>query len=409
MTSAIAEPISHPAPTLRLLQRRNPFFLASAACMLLGCLALSGADCPVDERASRSWSLFLTLQTYELLLVGLALGLCRLRRRSGESRMLLGLAAVFALDPCMLLPRLATLDPMQGLIGGIALLGLTTLKLGLVSKVLRLQLPAGLVLRLIAGLTVLQLTPGVATLIADGPVQPTLFVVAWLHLGALVVTLLGRSREVAPDKSLLGLSERTVSILGLVPAVGVGVQLLSLHWVYSSGPLVAQLAPAFAGLALAIVELRRSSGACGSLETLAATPVLGIGWATAAVVGPLSASDVSVEVLGFALTPTRLAIFAAGLVYLRLRQLRGQWLETLLGAACIGLSAGSPTPVVAVADYAGEALVKLGELRPSGARGWGLTGICASFVLLFVGAATSFSAPAEEEEIELIGHAGARS
>ena len=78
---------------IRFIADHNPFFLLSAVCMLGGCLALTNSLSWSPIRLQRLVALVITLNVYELILIGLALFLIVKRRLARDGTILLMLEA----------------------------------------------------------------------------------------------------------------------------------------------------------------------------------------------------------------------------------------------------------------------------------------------------------------------------
>src|SRR2546423_9092500 len=83
---------------LRYLIDRNPFYLLSAVCMLTGCLLLTNSLSWSPIRVQRLLTLIVTLNVYELLLIGLALFLIVKRGLRRDGTLLLVVQAFFLVD-----------------------------------------------------------------------------------------------------------------------------------------------------------------------------------------------------------------------------------------------------------------------------------------------------------------------
>jgi len=368
----------------------NPFYLLSAVCMLFGCYALQHA---MNVQAGELWKLvglLVTINIYELLLVGLGYLLyvrCRLVRDAG---CVLMIELLFLVDAAFLNGETVTTDLWVGGAINVLLLLLGVFKVWVLLRAIRAP-EAGRILAFVAlELAVLYVMPGFFRRIGpEGTVSGTALYGVWWVVGALPFlrdAIMALSRRNAPPRP-----EETrfvtvfVGAFTVVPYLSLLAHLWIMHWLYEAPFYCANLTPILLALTLASRRLRPS-------RLLPAHDI-----AFVRVVLPLAAVLFSAgnpvelwqHVGTHVITPSELALAATFLtgVYCFLPRYR---LLTLAVGAVGGLLAIYREALLLL----GQGLIQTGSrvgnwvqsLIPQSAETWGLIAVGAGFVLLALGA-----------------------
>src|SRR5690606_28481768 len=136
-----------PTPTgrpgiVRFIIDHNPFYLLSAVSMLAGCLMLTNSTSwsPSDVSLTRLLVLIVTLNVYEILLVGLGLYLIVRRGIVRDGMILLLLEVLFLVDVAFLNGEVCTLSQAAGMIVNGLLMAVGAAKVYVIFRVLGLPL-----------------------------------------------------------------------------------------------------------------------------------------------------------------------------------------------------------------------------------------------------------------------------
>jgi hypothetical protein len=156
---------------LARLQRHNPFYFLSAACMLAGCLAITNSLSWVSIPMPRLLVLIVTLNLYEAAVIALAAYLIRVRNLVRDGVMLLILEGFFLIDVTFLNAELATAHTIVGLVVNIALFLAAVVKLYFVTGLITLDFRNGKALAIVAQVTALFALPIVLRALNSG--EPT--------------------------------------------------------------------------------------------------------------------------------------------------------------------------------------------------------------------------------------------
>jgi hypothetical protein len=232
----------------------NPFYLLSAASMLLGCLLLTNSLSWSPIRLQRLLILITTVNLYEILLVGLALFLLS-RRIIRDGLMLLIVEAFFLIDVTFLNSEIFAADFMTGFWMNLLIFWIAIIKLVVIFQVMRWPLNHAAFPIIGLQLLVLFGFAGFFKKISDlngGHVHILDLYAAWWVIGILIVpvcTLIGRIRGVTSrieqHRGLL------ITLLAL-PIVSMIAHLGTSHWVYKVNFTPSHLAPVLLGLAAGI-------------------------------------------------------------------------------------------------------------------------------------------------------------
>lgn len=376
---------------LRFLVEHNPFYLLSALCMVGGCLLLGQALHLKPQAAfGRLLILLATLQVYEAALIGLGLYLILRRGLMGDGRMLLLIEAAFLVDATMVTSESLLADPIGGALVGLAAFVLALTKAWIVARALGIPLAvrraALFALEMAALMEVPLLLAGMSWM---GPVSPLALYGAWWCLGLLLVLrpLLARPAGGPPPRGPVRLQVEPAlgRALAVLPLASLAAHVLLAHWVYRVPVSFCDLSPVLLGLAVALA--RAGSGRRRTLHL--ALPAYAI------ALSMTFPADLRFDLAGgtgVALSPFRLALAAAGLVYVQ-----GLWLHrgtsfAWAAALCGATAWAGPTASAAVAALAraiGGALAILSRWVPRTAQQWGVSAVAAAFLFLGLGGAVS--------------------
>ena len=377
------------SPVLRLLAQYNPFYLLSAGCMLLGCFmlndALNWSPLPQDNLLI----LILTLNVYEAALITLGLVLVK-RGLVRDGVFLFVLEALFLADVGFLNSELFTTDVRLGLVVNGILLWLGAVKLGIVFAGLGLRLRSGTFAFAVVQLAVLTAVPGLFADVASrsrvGELPAFTIYGAWWAVGLVPVlyAVLVRTDYLTPVQL------RVVRALLVLPFVSLGAHLCVANWVYGVTFHAANLAPLLLGMTVLAGRYDPHVTTLDArMRIQLAVPLLAI---ACAMIGSAPELTIFPDALG--LTPLRLTLLAASLVFLD-----GWWMHRhplFLAAAAVSFAAGSLGPAIrslagSASDFGSFLSESLYRLMPTTPAQWGLVSVVAAFVLLGIGAVISLA------------------
>ena len=375
-------------PILRLFTQHNPFYFLSACCMLLGCFVLNDALDWSPMPQDNLLILILTLNVYEGALITLGLFLVS-RGLVRDGVFLLVLESLFLADVGFLNSELFTSDVRLGLIVNAILFWLGAVKIGIVFAGLGLRLRSGLFVFAVVQLGVLFAVPGLFADVASrryGDLPPFTIYGAWWAVGLVPVlyAVLVRTDGLGP------VHLRVVRALLVLPLVSLGAHLCVANWVYGVTFELANVAPLLLGLTVLAGRYDPSVATLASRMRLQLTvPLAAI---VAAMIG--YSEELLVDPHGLALSPLRLTLAAAALVYLD-----GWWMHRhpyFLWCAALSFGAALVGPTVrsvasSASDFGSFLSEYLHGLAPKTPAQWGVVSVAASFVLLAIGAVFSLA------------------
>jgi hypothetical protein len=379
---------------LRSIIRHNPFYLLSAACMLGGCLALTN---------SLSWSpinlrkliiLMATLNIYELLLVGLAVFLIRMKIVRGDAIKLLLLESLFIVDVAFLNSEVFAQHFSVGLIVNLIVSVLVFVKLAVIFRALRIPLASEPFVLILFELTLLLATPGVFKFVSDrsnGKLPELAVYAAWWGIAAIPVlyVMLMHWRAVKLSEWAPALVSNRVVIGALIalPLVSLIAHVSTANWVYKARWFPSNVAPLMLGLAIALGTYdRHVINLTFRIRAQILLPIIAI------ILSLGSPPQLDFTIFGIYLTPLRLVFATATLVYVQ-----GYWFHRhayFAWAACIcivlgGLGATRTMIMNNLSLLAHQSKETSSKLIPDNQTQWGVLAVTASFVLLVLGALVS--------------------
>ena len=351
--------------------KSNPFYALSASAMLLGCWLLSEALHLQAGQLRGLQILMLVLQLYEGLLVALGAFLVRSGRASRDGIVVLAIESVFLMDATLLTVECVATDATVGTVAAITNAALALAKLAWVRRAAPdlLSRRAAIVLGAHAGFVVA--LPVVAVqLTAARLLSPAVLYGMWWTTAILPVAqrLLrdatrGRYRESGWTHAAWTWTPCAMSVL----------HLWTVGYVHTLEFRAAFLSPLLLGLVLS-TDRRQ-------LWERLLLP------AFATLVSTGSSVELQIHAVGidFTLSPLRVTVFAAGLLWAYLA-----WRDHDRLLAALTMSGAAVGLVSPYAPQLARALIRhLSEALPRDAFGWGALAVAASFVLLAAGARRS--------------------
>jgi hypothetical protein len=367
----------------RSIVDHNPFFLLSALCMLAGSLAVTNSLSWSPVRLERVLLLAVTINVYELLLVGLGVTLLRrpLARRDGS--ILLIVEAFFLVDVAFLNAELFAINPQVGLIANVLLFTLAVAKIAFIARAIGVEMADPRLLLAVLQIFAIYAMPGVLKFYAtaNGGTLPALaMLIVWWSIFAIGVGAHSLLTHV-PNRLAPGAVGRWfVPLLTILGGVSLLAHAGTSQWIYDLRYWGADLAPMLA-LAAFILCSRKATRTPGVLCAIAAT------FASASY-GP----HLRMSLLGNPLTPVHItcAVVYAVLAWTLARRA----FPALIGAGAAVILATLFGPPIAtmrqgLAWIVGRADQAIEIVRPKTLAHWGVVSITMSFALLALGAMLS--------------------
>lgn len=367
------------------LHRNNPFYLLSAVCMLVGCLAQSRALGITGFDWKPLAGLIGVLQLYELLVIALAAYLVKRVGAVRDGTMLLLLEVLFLVDATYLNAEMAASHPKVAPVLTSLLFALAVTKILLVRRLLGLRSARGLVASIMQVGVLLYLPVFYAVTVdrgipALGLGRGELSLVAlvfWWLLGAVMI--LGRwalDGDTDPPHPV-------ARALSTVPLIAMVAHLAVLHGMMYQLPLHASyLTPLVIGLGVRWYPFFTDAA---SRAVAWASPLVGL------VLSIGAPSQLVFDYGPLTITPFRIALIAVAMVYWLQRDYTGErafaWASLLsLGG---GVSGSSPTAIFS--NWSG--------VVPETAAELGTFGILAAFAFLALGLAFSLWRPSPPSDV----------
>lgn len=353
----------------------NPFYPASAVCMMIGCFVLSRS---IDVHAGGVWKLTTligVLNVYEVLLIAIGLWLIRRCDLIFDGRLLLVVESFFMLDAAGLNAELFGADALLGGIVNAALLALAAVKLAIVARLLNLRVPIGHVVMTGLGLVTLFALPGLWALEPANVLNhATIYAGAW-WIGVLMMLHGLVRRQTSPMPALHEFLTRMFSGALYVWLI---VHLLTQAWVYHVPIDGYLLSPLVLGAGLSMRRL-----------------MIGLGWRTELVLPVIAIwlamdqpRNLMGDVGGVAMSPLRLTLWAAAGAYaLGAVRWRSRVFATAAITALMGVGMGPD--VEAMRHRIREFVGWVHDHLPRTATAWGVISVAGAFVLLGLGTLTS--------------------
>jgi hypothetical protein len=373
---------------LQLIVDRNPFYLLSALCMLVGCILLTNSTSYSPIARGRLLVLLGTLNVYEFLLIGLAVWLIARRDLVRDGAILLGIEAFFLVDITWLNHELFTIDLKLGAIVATLLMIAATVKLAAIFVGLRIHDGALAFVLIATQLAILFAMPGVFRHISaprHGALPALSLYGGWWIVGALPVlmTLMLRGWPWIRFR-------RVVRLFVIFAFASIVLHLALENWVYKVRWYDANLAPLTLGLALAfglqdkhIVSLAMRMRLQLLLPMLAVA--LSVGFPSALMFRLFGSS-------GAWMSPLRLAFLGAVIVYVHgLFTYRHAYFAIATAGSFAAAGLGVSAPAIWQSLSSGWWItVDVGRrLVPRTSTHWGIVSLVGAFVMLALGAITS--------------------
>jgi len=368
------------------LQRNNPFYLISAACMLGGCLAVTNSLSWLSIPIGRLLTLIVTLNCYEAMLILLALHLFRRRTAHRDAVMLLVLEGFFLVDTTFLNMEIATARLGLGLAVNVILFAAAIVKMGVIGKALGWKMgdPRGAIT--IVQVAVLFALPIVFRWIDHSSLNARQFYIAWWCVGLLIPLAELMLRWLPVDGAAAG--GRMAAFYAVLPWLAIAAHLGVLHYVYQVRYFGADAAPILLGLAIVM-------GRVSATRLLPRQDLLVVRLMLPAAAIFVSLNNPFVlcgSMWHVALTPTRLAAVAAYLTYVYCFFAPYATTFLIAGATAVALMLWGPSVQQSThaASWTYNRFADFGRrLIPTTAMQWGIIAITAAFGFLGLGARLS--------------------
>ncbi len=398
-TFAPASPRPNPAPEgfLNFILDHNPLYLLSALSMLLGYyLLVQGVGARAGE-IGKMVGLLVTVNIYELLLIGLGLFLFLRRGLRRDARLLLILQSLFLADATFMISETVSIGPRAGAVVDLVLLILALAKMTLVFRVLRLELSFRSFTLIVLQLAILFTLPIYLRHISIDGTLPGLPFYGFWWLALLLPLMQDLLSRFFPATPLARAAERAPEIRRvyfIVPFISLLAHLGMLHWVFRADFFAANLVPVLLGLAVALLAVKPSP-----LVPLPQIRFLQVAFCLVAILLSLgNPRELAIHIpgLGHQIMPLIVTLLATPLIFTYIFALRALPIvaATLALVALVylcGPSAAAVTDFVTrlwkhIADFC-DALI------PRTSTAWGILAILSSFVLLALGALISLFRP----------------
>ena len=382
----------------RALLDNNPFYVLSAMCMLFGVFAINDSLDWSPIALGQLLTMILTLNVYEALLIGLAvLLLTRDVRR--DATLLLLIEAFFLADVGFLNMEIFTLDLGVALVVNALLLAAAVVKVALIFRAANVPLLDGRFTFVAVSLAVLYGMSGLFAVVSrphDTRLDPLVAYSGWWIAGGLMVlfAVLVRSFEIFRRRingRPAGMDAVVSRMLLALPVLSLIAHLSLSHWVYKSLFHPADLSPLLLGAAVAIGHCgdRHVASLAWRMRMQLVLPFVAV--AFAAIKFP---EALVFDVGSYSISPLRITLWAATIVYLDALWLHRHVLFACAAAGCFAMSfMGHSVKRINdnSLDVATRSAGALERLVPDTLAEWGMISIAAAFVLLGIGALISLT------------------
>lgn len=383
------------SPLVRLFVDYNPFYVLSAMCMLFGIFAINDSLNWSPIPLKNLVTMIVTLNVYEIALIGLAIFLLRLDVRR-DAMLLMLIEAFFLADVGFLNMEVFTVNYAAGLIVNALLMVAAAIKLAFLFRAARIPLLDGKFVQVLLELACLFAIPGIFAIVAqpNDALPPIAIFAAWWLAGflpvAFVITV--RSFDIF-KKPIVGQAD-TDRIIGrallVLPVLSLLAHLCLANWVYKVTFQPSNVSPLVLGAAVAAARFdRHVLSLAWRMRAALALPLVAIGLASIRF-----PQTMVVDIADLHVSPLRLVLIAAALVFLDGFILFRTFHYLVAAGFCIA-SAGMGYSVATINDntlaasrWSWESVKKL---VPTTVREWGLASVGASFVLLFAGVFVSLA------------------
>lgn len=394
----------------QFLVENNPFYLLSAACMLLGLMTLTNSLSFSPIANTRLIVLIGTLNLYEAVLIGLATWLIAKRKLIRDAEILLAIEALFIADGAFLSAEMFTADLAIGVMVNFALLAMAAGKI--IAILVALKLPVARMLpALMLQLSLVLILPGFLKFSADdfGNLRPLRLYFGWwalaiFPLATYVVWRIASSREAArvPWEHIATIAprRRIAVTFAVMATLSMLVHLAMSSWVYKVHWYPAHLSPFALGVAFAAgIAARPGAKNPNYIRMQLWLPAVAI------VLSIACPRALTVNPHGFEFTTLRLTLIGAAVVYAQAFLMQRSIRFAVMSLACLLFSMlGATVPAITdtlltplrVARDSG------GKLMPTTSAGWGALSVISAFLLLAAGAVVSMQkkSPVESDVAE---------
>jgi hypothetical protein len=383
-----------PASFFRSVVESNPFYLASACCMLAGCLAVTNSLSWWGIPTSRLLTLFATLNLYEAALIGLAAYLVLVRGLRRDGILLVILEAFFLIDITFLNAEITTQRSWIGPALAIFSFAAAIVKLAVILRILGIRRSAPEFSFVLIQIGLILAFPLVFSRNTGGVVSPRTFYIAWWIVGMMPAVYEFLVKFLRTDEPRLAPTRAMLTYM-VLPWLSLAAHLGILHYVYDVPFYGAMAAPALLMLAMVLNHII-PEGVMPRYDIVALRVLLPL----AAIL--VSASSPGELTLFFgrsghlAMTTLRLTVV---LSYLELMYsfFREYWVfSSVAGIICLLIVAYGPSAnqIGTSAHGFWDWLTPIAwDVIPTSQTGCGALLVVAAFIFLALGAAVSLRRP----------------
>lgn len=385
-----------PRAIVQSVVHSNPFYLLSAACMLLGCLMLTNSLSWSPIRLQRLIALIVTVNLYEILLVGLAAFLIS-RQIIRDGVMLLVVEAFFLIDVAFLNSEIFAADFVTGLWVNFLIWWVAVIKLAIIFRVMGWPISHPSFPWIVLQLFVLFCFAGWFKKLSDlnqGHVHILDLYAAWWVVGILIVPAFGLIAKIRGMASAIDRHRPLLILLITLPIISMIAHLGTSHWVYKVPFTLAHLAPVVLGLSAGIGVMDTHAGTLAArLRTQLLLPVVAL------LMSISFPNSMLFDAAFHALSPWRCATLGMIAVYLHGFWAHGQmhfFISACLVFFAYTLGATSKLVLDNLLRAVSVGSDVASKTAPKSSTDWGVLAVIASFALLVIGAIVSLRKSSRE-------------
>ena len=379
----------------KLIVDYNPFYLLSAACMLFGIFALNDSLDWSPIPLKKLLTMIVTLNVYELAVIGLAVFLMK-RNIRRDALLLLIVEAFFLADVGFLNMEIFTVSARIGLLVNAFVLAAAVFKVALVFRAARIPLADSRFVFVTMQLAILFAVPGIFAIIAQNKsdfLSPLAILGGWWLAGVLPVayTMTVGTVDIfrrSPTGAPASISTIVSRVLLVLPMLSLIAHLCLANWVYKVTFHPLNFAPLLLGCAVMIGHADQHIATLAwRMRMQLVLPFVAI--ALSAIRFP---RDMIFPFMSFDVSPLRVTLIVAALVYLDGLYIHRHAYFAWAAGLCFAF-AGMGHSVGSINDnsvrMARSSANVFDRLAPKTLAEWGMLSIVASFVLLGLGAIIS--------------------
>jgi len=370
--------------------KHNPFYLVSAALMLVGCYLLSGAEAKDTQGLANTLPILAWLTAYEAALIGLGGFLAR-RGLARDGRTLLVLVAVLMADFTNLSAETIAWSG-HWMLAATGLLCLAAGKIAFACAAYHVRPPMRALCLAAAPLALIYALPAITAVLRSRAVDLALplYLASWILGGLMLLATLTAPWLLRPYPTTETTPfERFMATLRAVLPASFAAHLLALHWQYDVTFYVCSLAAPLLAFAVAATRRAETGENIGNRVVLPIVPVfVAAAFPDSFVVGDL-----------VAFSPLRLTWLLAAAVYLYDFRLHRQLVALPMAVGLGTLALLGPTYTAAIGNAA-HAIATPSQhavkLIPRTRWGWGALLVTGAWLLLGAGAWSSLRRRVDE-------------